>query len=493
MIAAALAVRAGVIRGVVLEQASGRPLARSIVRLQPVPRPGNTANPLQTRAGPSGAFEFPSVRDGLYLVIATRDYYFPAGYGQRRPNGQGTPVEVNKDSALFAELRMRRMGVVTGRVLDENDIGMTNVGVVAYRARFPLHAVGRGVSDDRGVYRIFDLEPGKYWVRTVPHTLDDGTGRLPTFGPESMETANAKMHEVRIDEEASYADLRPMPGRLFRLGGVVQCPPGEVATLTLSSETEHKTTTTPCGAGYRFQGLPPATYEVFAQTPDGLAGFSEISLEHDFDAATISLGSMPEVTIEVRDASTRAVSRTPVTLFGHRQDLADLGADVEIKGPRTQLAPGHWIMRAVVGPNQYVESIGGGFGPRARRPEHATDVFEVDIFGVRTNLPIFVSETAGAMEGNVIGVDFKPAPGVPVFLWTATDAARRSIGGSRMLISDVNGHYSFTGLPPGDYRVLATFDTNAADEELLDLAKAPSTHLDTGQRLSADQSLWIAP
>jgi len=160
MIAAAFAARAGVIRGVVLEHASGRPLARSIVRLQPVPRPGNTANPMQTRASPSGAFEFSAVPDGLYLVIATRDYYFPTGYGQRRPNGQGMPVAVDKDSSLFAELRMRRMGVVTGRVLDENDIGMTNVGVVAYRARFPLHAVGRGVSDDRGVYRIFGLDPG---------------------------------------------------------------------------------------------------------------------------------------------------------------------------------------------------------------------------------------------------------------------------------------------------------------------------------------------
>ncbi len=479
-----IAARAGVIRGVVLENASGRPLARSMVRLQPVPRPGNTANPLQTRTSPSGAFEFLAVPDGLYLVIATRDYYFPAGYGQRRPNGQGTPVEVTKDSALFAELRMRRMGVVTGRVLDENDIGMTNVGVVAYRARFPLHAVGRGVSDDRGVYRIFNLDPGKYWVRTLAATLDDGSGRLPSFGAESIDTNNAHLHDVRVDDEAGYADLRPMPGRMFRLTGIVQCPPGEVATLTLSSETEHKTTTAACTGGYHFEGLPPATYEVFAQTPDGLVGFIEITVERNFEAATISLGAMPEVTIDVRDASTRAVSRIPVTLYGHRQDLADLGSDVEIKGPHTELAPGHWIMRAVVGPNQYVESIVAGFA-RDRHPIQPTDAFDVMISGFRSSVTIAISERAAVIEGNVIGADSKPAPGVPVFLWTSTDAARRSIGGSRVLISDVNGHYSFTGLPPGDYRVLATFDANEVDEELLDIAKAPSTHLDAGQRLSS--------
>ena len=241
-LAGCLSAYAGSIKGVVLEQASGRPLARSIVRLQPIPKPGNTGKELQTRAESSGGFVFPTVPDGLYLVIATREYYFPAAYGQRRPDGQGTPVEVNADSSIFAELRMRRMGVLTGRVLDENDIGMPNVGVVAYRARLPLNSVGRGTSDDRGVYRIFDLQPGKYWVRTVAHTLDDGSGRLPTFGPETMETASARMHEVRVDEETTYADLRPEPGRLFHLGGALNCPPGAIANVTLSSESERKST-----------------------------------------------------------------------------------------------------------------------------------------------------------------------------------------------------------------------------------------------------------
>lgn len=216
--------RAGVIAGTVLEQQSGRPLARTVVRLQPISKPGNETRSFQTRAESSGAFTFPGVPDGLYLILATREYYFPAAFGQKRPSGQGTPVEVTADSKVFAELRMRRMGVITGRVLDENDIGMPDIPVIAYRARFPLRSVGRGTSDDRGVYRIFNLEPGKYWVRTVSHTLDDGSGLLPTFGPETMETREARLHEVRVDEETAYADVRPAPGRLFHLGGVIACP-----------------------------------------------------------------------------------------------------------------------------------------------------------------------------------------------------------------------------------------------------------------------------
>src|SRR2546425_600507 len=56
-LAAAACVRAGTIQGVVLEQASGRPLARTVVRLDPVPQSsGITSHSLTTRAGRSGQF-----------------------------------------------------------------------------------------------------------------------------------------------------------------------------------------------------------------------------------------------------------------------------------------------------------------------------------------------------------------------------------------------------------------------------------------------------
>jgi hypothetical protein len=487
----------GAIKGVVLEQASGRPLARSIVRLQPVPKPGNQAKPLQTRAESTGAFVFPIVPDGLYLIIATREYYFPAAYGQRRPDGQGTPVEVNADLNIFAELRMRRMGVVTGRVLDENDIGMPDVPVVAYRARFPLHSVGRGTSDDRGVYRIFDLQPGKYWVRTVAHTLDDGSGRLPTFGPESMETVNARLHEVRVDEEATYADLRPVPGRLFHFGGRLNCPPPAMATVTLSSETERRATQAPCGGSYRFEGLAPAQYEVLAETRDGLAGFTEMFVDRDDDRGGVDLAPRPNVDVEVRRADTHGRANIRITLMGHRQDLSDLGKDQPIETPdmttNVALAPGHWLMSAIVGPTQYVESITGSNIARERRVTQPPDAFDVVIYGGSTRIVVTVSDHAGQLEGTVSNSDSKPVPGAPVFLWPMTDSARRSIGGWKQSLTDVNGHYQFGGLPPGDYRVLATFDISQVEEEILDLAHVPVSRLDAGQRLTSDLPLWIAP
>jgi hypothetical protein len=172
----------GVIQGVVLEQASQRPLARTQVRLDPIPKTGTTPlQPMQVRTNPNGGFIFPVVPDGMYLLSCQRAEYFPAGYGQRRPSGQGTPVQVTPDSTLFAELHMYRMGAITGRILDENGVGIQNVPVVAYRARLSLQAAAHAVADDRGIYRIHGLEPGKYWVRSAPYTLEDGSELLPSL------------------------------------------------------------------------------------------------------------------------------------------------------------------------------------------------------------------------------------------------------------------------------------------------------------------------
>jgi hypothetical protein len=113
-----------VVQGTVQEFSSGYSLSRTSVRLVPVPRADNVnLKQMQQRTGPAGQFVFFNVPDGYYFLISTRNGYFPGAYGQRRPNGQGAPILVTKDSDLFAQLRMHRKGAITGRVLDENGVG----------------------------------------------------------------------------------------------------------------------------------------------------------------------------------------------------------------------------------------------------------------------------------------------------------------------------------------------------------------------------------
>ena len=480
-----------------LEHASGRPLARSVVRLEAVPKPGiHQPPPLISRAGRSGQFVFPAIAPGLYLLIATRPGYFPTAYGQRLPIGRGAPIEVTADSNLFAELRLRHQGALTGRVLDENGVGAAAVPVFAYRARLPLRSAGSALSDDRGVYRIPGLDPGKYWVRSAAHTLDDGSGWLPTFGPQSREIRDARMHAVTVDADSADSDISPEPGALFHLAGTIACDTDGPVIVILSSETGRRRAQTACKQSYRFDGLAPAVYEVFATLPDGSAsGFIELALEQDSDAGNVQVMQLPSVDTEIRSAGSGSVIDTPVVLTGRRQDLSETEDAHEIKGPRTALAPGHWEFRARVPAGQYVQSIASMRGPirrplKAERPSDWYDVFIEPRFPSR--IRITVNGQAGQISGRVIA-DGKSVPGVPVFLWPVAEAARRSLSGSLQMLSDTDGRFRFDSLPPGDYRALASFEINEIDEDLLESSRAPTATAAASQTATLELPVWSAP
>ena len=494
------AAEAGVVQGVVIENLSGRPLARARVRLQPVPKIGTVAQaPIHIRVERSGRFTFLDVPAGLYLLIAEREGYFPCAYGTRRPSGQGKPIEVTHDSSFFTDLRMFRKAAITGRVLDENGIGITGVQVFAYRSRLPVRPVGSGISDDRGVYRIHGLEPGKYWIRAAAYTLDDGTGLLPTFGPESRETREARVQEARLDADTIEADVRPEIGVLFHLGGLLDCAPtGAPVNVTLSSETGKRTMQAGCGFSYTFAGLAPGLYEILGEKVGGSdAGYLEVYADRDITSASVTLRPLPEVSFEVRRAGSSGGANIPVVLTGYRRDLSEIGAEREIKLPQDHLIPGHWEMNGTAGPGQFVESILSPYSFRRRgsradlpQPLDSFDVFvEYQMFG---RVQIVVSERVGQIGGKVTS-DAKEVAGAPVFLWPIADNARRSLHGYVQALSDAGGQYHFDSLPPGEYRILSTFDLSEVDEQALDEAQAASVHVNASQTANQDLTLWTAP
>jgi hypothetical protein len=487
---------AGVVQGTVQEYASGYPLSRTVVRLIPVPRADNIdLKQIQLRSAGAGQFVFFNVPDGYYFLIATRNGYFPGAYGQRRPNGQGTPILVTKDSDIFAQLRMHRKGALTGRVLDENGVGIEGVPVVAYRAHLPLRVVGQGTSDDRGVYRIHGLDSGKYWVRTTSHTLDDGSGILPTFGPQSREVREARAHDVRLDDDTPDADVHPEFGNLFQLGGEVQCFDGTVK-VTLTSETLHRVTQVGCGTNYMFPSLSPAVYEITAENLNGKeSGYVELFVDKATSNASVKLQPPPTVDFEIRRTGSSSPVNFPVTVTGRRQDLYDAGSEQQIPTPHATLLAGHWEMSAQAGSDKYIESITNFRGEvrREGQPEKSVEWFDIFVEGrYPGRIRITVADKAAQILGSVMK-EGKSVPGAPVFLWPLAEPARRSLKGYRMVIADTEGKYSFEGLPPGDYRMLATYDFTEIDESSLDEGLTTTVHAETLQRTTADLPLWTAP
>lgn len=395
---------------------------------------------------------------------------------------------------MFAEIHLRHKGAITGRVSDENGVGASDVKVVAYRARLPLRIAGDGISDDRGIYRIHGLDPGKYWVRSEAHTLEDGSGWLPTFAPQAYEIHDTRIYPVTVDADTTDADISPEPGKLFHVGGIIACDRDGPVTVVLSSETGRREVQSACKSPYRFDGLAPSTYEVFASIGDVAAGYTERYLSESSDSMNVQVLQVPEVVFEVIRAGMRSRADVPVTIIGRRQDAAQTESARTIPTPRARLAPGHWEFRVQVPRGQYVESMEDPYGRfRHPNPVQPSDWYQVFIEPrSTTSITITVSDKAGEIAGVVKSGD-KPAPGAPVFLWPVAESARRSLGGTKQTIADTDGGFHFDSLPPGDYRVLASFDVIEIDQELADAASAPTVHVDASQTTNIELPVWVAP
>jgi hypothetical protein len=109
---------------------------------------------------------------------------------------------------------LQRFGAIAGTVRDENEIGIPDFDVVAYRAvpggNQAPQSTNRGKTDDRGVFRIAGLEPGSYLIRTAAQSEEE-LQFIPTFASSTLQPENARPVDVFPDEEAHGIDVRPGP------------------------------------------------------------------------------------------------------------------------------------------------------------------------------------------------------------------------------------------------------------------------------------------
>jgi hypothetical protein len=245
---AAGALRAAVISGEVVENLTGRRLSRAAVMIQPVDGSGGAS--FSTRTNGFGAFTFSPVQGGAYLVSASRRGFAPAQYGQKRWKGSGIPVFVEQNSAVTLVIRLPRFAAIVGTVLDDNEVGLQDHDVAAYRNTRPPQQVARAKTDDRGMFRLSGLDPGAYLVRTLAKRDEEET-YLPTFYRDAATVEQAYAVTVDLDRQAENIDPVP-PGQYELFAQAVGNNNGQ----------------------YHFYGLAPGGYRVLSsydfQAPDPL-------------------------------------------------------------------------------------------------------------------------------------------------------------------------------------------------------------------------------
>src|SRR4029077_16465380 len=106
--------------------------------------------------------------------------YIQLSYGQRRPLQAGTPLQLLDGQQLKSvDFALPKGGVISGRVSDESGDVMPGVMVAVMRYQYQqgdrrLVPSGQGQTDDRGIYRVWGLNPGDYYVRAVAR--NEGVG-----------------------------------------------------------------------------------------------------------------------------------------------------------------------------------------------------------------------------------------------------------------------------------------------------------------------------
>jgi hypothetical protein len=418
-------------------------------------------------------------------VRASRDGFLSAEYGQKRWNSAGAPVLLEADGNIFLDIRLLRYSAIGGTLLDENDEGLPGHEVLAYRTTQSIELVAHSTSDERGIYRLFGLEPGTYVVRTAGDQSNDES-YLPTFSKETAQRDQARTVELLPDQEINEIDVRPLPGRLFSLSVSVN-PPVPVPSITLVSELGRKTVK---GSAYRFTRLAPGDYEVFAQSPAEpeagepyVGAYQRLSLGADTSVSLVARQSPAGVTV------TGAPANASCELRFRHADLAGTGptSSIPVRNGAATVPIGHWEVMLQPPAGTYVSRVSGVFSIGRLRPDGWQEMVSPSpLFG---GLRFTVTAGASAIYGTLKGAE-GPVAGAPVYLEAYNVNPSKRLADLRTAISGAHGQYRFSDLAPGAYRILGTFEYLSPDINAMTAAGAELVTVDAHSETSRDLELY---
>lgn len=500
--AALLALTAGLhaasIRGVVLESQTGHPLVRASVVIEPLS--GTRGNARGARTGLNGEFAIDGLYGGSYLITAARRGFAPVQYGQKRWGAAGLPVHIDEKEEATLEIRMSRYGAVAGAVVDENNVGLPGHPVAAYRDVRPLLPAAQGITNDRGEFRLFGLEPGAYLVRSLTRIYED-TSYVPTFFKDAQAAAQANAVEVELGEDTRAVDIHAAPGVLFKLDGVVAAnAAGGVANaqVTLTSDTASVTVTTDDHGLFQFAQLPPTRYELSAsgRSPRDpsipLAAFRQFQLDRDMTDQRLTLEPLPQVTASLLpfDSAPGDVSKAQV-LIRHSGVAGPGKVDpFKVTDDGAAVAPGYWEFALAPSAAVYCATF---TAPDGERTALHADGWNRVLIPPASN-PVVKFAVAGnpsSIQGTVKGATGNGVPDVPVFLEPTDLDPTRRLTDFRWVRADAQGRFSFAGLAPGAYRVMGTFEFLNPRAIDFDHAQAVPVTLAAGQNAAQDVELFV--
>jgi len=519
-----------IIRGYVTAAGSGTPLRRVQVSARAMDANGGGG---VTSTDSEGRFEIKELTAGRYMLFAQKGGFVSSPYGQRRPNEQGTPLElVDGQTVDKLNFQLARGGVIAGRILDDGGDPVSGTQVMAVRYAFmggsrrlmPAQAEGSNDrTDDQGGYRLFGLPPGDYYVSAVNRSgmvmmvggnNTEADGFAPTYFPGTPNIGEAARVTVKAGAETS-ASFAMIVARMARLRGRALNSKGEPIPRMMLMLSPGDTTQTsmmmnmnnamvrPDG-GFEFANVPPGRYNIQARPmgmPEADAEFVSVPVtvgNDDMDniIVTTSVGATARGVIVIDDGSAPTFKPSQVQVSANPIEPMSMGGFVQpkinddysfsISGLferrliRSFVQTGGWYLKAVFRGADDVTDSGVDFVP-------GRDIDDLQVVLTRKFIDL---------SGLVTDDRNRPIVDASVVIFPAN--RERWTTQSRYLRTlrpDTQGRYTTKGLPPGeDYLIIAVANLEqgqGGDPEFLDRAKdeAKALTLNEGETKAVDVKL----
>ena len=478
-----------------------------------------------------GTFKASDLPSGAYRVST-----FAPGYVTSESTSSDSLLRpTNYRLGENATITLVKGGVITGKALDSSGQPLVAAVVLAHRVRDgegrPVNSVGsfgsRGITDDRGVYRIFGLPSGSYIVAT------DGSGEATTSAREVMTyypTATrdtAQEVVVTVGTEVQGIDIRHRGEVGHVVSGTVSgfvesrsvFSAGvsvELLQLATGVRVANTSLSSAGGNGFAMYGVPDGEYEVMAYQQSfsadtvasqglsvprrvtvkgndvtgielrvsGLGAIDGRLVVEKFDApATCQIkrrGAVEETLISVR----RDEKETRLPRFTFAEALPDEKGDFALRGLvaglyriNSQLPSDHWYVKAMTLP---------GVAAPTRTPVPRTAPPKVTTINAATGVTIkgneklsgftvTLAEGAAGLTGRVAGD--KPPSRLRVLMLPAEKEAAENVVRYYEVVAR-GGSFACSHLAPGKYWLL----TRAVAEDESEEKLAKPLAWDAGER-----------
>jgi hypothetical protein len=459
----------GSVEGTVFNSATGAPIADATFTLTN-PRKGIRYIAVSDS---SGRFAFPRVEPTKeYAIAVTAPGFVVLPAILRQALREFPPIAVGEDQHVrLAPLRLTPMGVVTGRVVDEDGDPVPDVAVEAFEYHFTARGrelvLARGEStDDRGVYRVTGLTPGKYMLHAYSHPkppqfslpAEHTHSTIPEEGFAAVDYPDAIA--VPPGQEVTGINFKLKRVPLFHVRGKfsgtlpdklwLEPAPCERGTHITVTETEVKR-----DGAFDFKYILPGSYCFVPRPPVAFAPIDLTVTVKDRDLNGIELTSIANTDIAGKievEGSAKMPDEVELGLRdGGQWVYARAKADATFVFKGVQPGTFELSVRAAA---VYVKSI--RYGDR-----DATDGI-IPITAAGGNLSIILAGDMGTITGTVLDADDKPAENVIVFL------VPKEHGMLAFRKTDVGGNFRISNVAPGEYRALALeTEIEARSPELL--------------------------